>query len=82
MSIGHRSASLGYGRGVHDDRELAERRIERELWGRVLPLVHAERTALAVTAGPTPDDRQPFNVGTEWGAPWGDNLVRSPWGGA
>ncbi|MCH9839376.1 alpha-mannosidase [bacterium] len=56
---------------MHDDRELAERRIERELWGRVLPLVHAERTALAVTAGPTPDDRQPFKVGTEWGAPWG-----------
>jgi len=56
---------------VHDDRELAERRIERELWERVLPLVHTERISLEVTAGATPDDLQPFDIGTEWGLPWG-----------
>ena len=61
---------------MHDDRELAERRIERELWERVLPLVHAERIALDVTAGPSPDDQTPFTVGSEWGAPWGTTWFR------
>jgi alpha-mannosidase len=61
---------------VHDDRELAERRIDRELWERVLPLVHSERTALGVTAGPTPDDQDSFEVGSQWGVPWGTTWFR------
>ena len=61
---------------MHDDRELAERRIERELWERVLPLVHIERVALDVTAGLSFDEQTPFVVGTEWGAPWGTTWFR------
>ena len=71
-----RRVSLGYGRSVHDDRELAERRIDRELWERVLPLVHVDRTALDVTSGPTPDAQESFEVGSEWGAPWGTTWFR------
>ncbi|MGA9278686.1 MAG: hypothetical protein WBV89_17160, partial [Ilumatobacter sp.] len=56
---------------MHDDRELAERRIARELWDRVLPLVHVDRIPLDVRAGPTPDDVEPFEVGSPWGTPWG-----------
>ncbi|WP_040494984.1 alpha-mannosidase [Ilumatobacter nonamiensis] len=55
---------------MHDDRELAERRIDRELWERVLPLVHAGRVPFEVSAGPTPDATAPFEVGSMWGAPW------------
>ncbi len=55
---------------MHDDRELAERRIDRELWERVLPTVHTERIELRVEAGPTPDELSPFEVGTKWGEPW------------
>jgi alpha-mannosidase len=40
---------------VHDDRELAERRIDRELWERVLPLVHRDRVALTVQSAPSRD---------------------------
>ena len=57
-------------RRVHDDRELAERRISRELWERVLPLVHVDRRSLTVEAGPSPDELSDFCVGSEWGAPW------------
>lgn len=67
---------MRYGRRVHDDRELAERRIARELWERVLPLVHTERLSLQVEAGPTPDEMSPFAVGDEWGAPWGSTWFR------
>lgn len=55
---------------MHDDRELLERRIARETWDRVLPLVHRRRSPLRVEAGPGPDDLAPFDVGTAWGAPW------------
>jgi alpha-mannosidase len=55
---------------VHDDRELIERRIERELWERLLPLVHVDRRALSVSAGRDPDDLAEFAVGTDWGLPW------------
>lgn len=55
---------------MHDDRDLIEKRIDREVWERVLPLVYADRRSLAVTAGPTCDDQSPFSVGTAWGAPW------------
>lgn len=67
---GARGVWLDYGRSVHDDRELAERRIAREMWERVLPLVHAERRPLTVEAGPRPDDLSPFAVGDDWGAAW------------
>jgi alpha-mannosidase len=56
---------------VHRDRDLIEERVERELRERVLPLVEAERAPLAITAGPTPDDQQPFRPGERWGRPWG-----------
>lgn len=55
---------------MHDDRELAERRIERELWERVIPLVHVDRIALTVESGPSPEDLAPFDVGMRWGAAW------------
>ena len=60
---------------VHDDRELLEERITRELTERVLPLVHPERVALAVEAGPTPDDLAPFAVGAALGAAVGHDVV-------
>jgi len=55
---------------VHDDRELAERRIDRDLWERVLPLVHADRASMSIEAGPSPGELTPFVAGSEWGAPW------------
>lgn len=61
---------------MHDDRELAERRIARELWERVMPLVHTEQVALTVEAGSDPDDLSPFSVGDEWGEPWGTTWFR------
>ncbi len=61
---------------VHDDRELAERRIARELWERVMPLVHTERVALRVEAGPSLDQLSPFSVGDAWGEPWGTTWFR------
>lgn len=64
------SSVVRYGRGVHDDREIAERRIARELWDRVMPLVHTERIALSIEAGPSPGEVKPFEAGTDWGAPW------------
>ena len=62
---------MGYVPGVHDDRELIERRIDRELCERVLPLVHVDTVSLDVRAGPSLDDLGPFSIGTRWGAPWG-----------
>ena len=41
---------------MHDDRELVEERITRELAERVLPLVHPQRRPLTVEAGPSLDD--------------------------
>ena len=55
---------------MHDDRELAERRIDRDLWERVLPLVHADRASMSIEAGPSPGELTPFVAGSEWGAPW------------
>ena len=55
---------------VHDDRELVEERIHREVNERVVALVHPEWRSLAVTAGPSIDDQAPFAVGDRWGAPW------------
>jgi len=55
---------------VHDDRELVEERITRELAERVRPLGHPDRRPLTVEAGPTLDALAPFEVGERWGAPW------------
>jgi alpha-mannosidase len=56
---------------VYVDRDLIEKRIQRELWERVLPLVHPDRRPLTVSAGPDPDHLEPFTIGSAWGAPWG-----------
>ena len=61
---------------VHDDGELVEERIERELAERVLPLVHPDRVPLAVEAGPSLDDLTPFAVGERWGPPWATTWFR------
>ncbi len=55
---------------MHDDRSLVEQRIRRELWERVLPLVHRDRRALSIEAGPDPARLSSFAPGTAWGAPW------------
>ncbi len=60
-----------YGARVQVDRGLVEERVTRELYERVLPLVEPERRPLAITAGPTPHDQQPFEAGAAWGPPWG-----------
>jgi alpha-mannosidase len=61
---------------VHDDSELLEERITRELTERVLPLVHPQRVALTVEAGPSLDDLSPFAVGERWGPPWATTWFR------
>lgn len=61
---------------MHDDRELVEERIRRELTERIRPLVHPHRVALAVEAGPALDDLAPFRVGERWGAPWSTTWFR------
>ena len=72
---------------MHDDRELVEERITRELAERVLPLVHPERRPLTVEAGPSLDELAPFAVGDRWGPPWGTTWFRftgdvpGPWSG-
>ena len=61
---------------MHNDRDLVEKRIERELWERVLPLVHLDRRPLTIEAGPDLDDLAPFDVGSSWGAPWATTWFR------
>jgi alpha-mannosidase len=61
---------------MHDDRELVEERIRRELTERVLPLVHPERVPLDVEAGPALEQLEPFAVGRRWGPPWGTTWFR------
>ncbi len=56
---------------MYDDRDLIEKRIQRELWEHVLPLVHPDRRPLTVTAGPDLDHLEPFTIGSPWGPPWG-----------
>ncbi len=41
-----------------------------------MPLVHAERLALSIEAGPKPDGMSPFDVGNAWGEPWGTTWFR------
>jgi alpha-mannosidase len=55
---------------VHDDHELLERRVRRELWERVLPAVHHDRRALTIESGHDPEHLGPFAAGRMWGPPW------------
>ncbi len=72
---------------VHDDRLLVERRIERELWQRVLPHVHTSITPMRVSSWDAPGEPvpfaepvrqrfQPFALGTAWSRPWGTTWFR------
>ena len=74
-------------RDVHDDRLLVERRIERELWQRVLPHVHAATMPLRVSAWDAPGEPvpfaeaaaqrfEPFTLGSAWSRPWGTTWFR------
>ena len=58
------------------DRDLLEKRIRRELWERVLPLVHTQRRELSIEAGPDLEHLAPFTAGSSWGAPWGTTWFR------
>ena len=72
---------------MHDDRVLVEKRIERELWQRVLPHLYRERIPMSVEAWtapgePVPYDHavrqsfEPFAVGARWGRPWSTTWFR------
>ncbi len=61
---------------VHDNRRLIEERIDRELFERVLPLVHPRRLAMSVEAGPSLDAMRPFPVPSPWGPPWATTWFR------
>jgi len=61
---------------VFDDRDLIEKRVQRELWERVLPLVHPDRRPLTITAGPDLEHLAPFTAGSSWGAPWATTWFR------
>jgi alpha-mannosidase len=61
---------------VHDNRRLIEERLDREIFERVLPLVHPQRLAMNVEAGPTLDCLRPFPVPSPWGPPWGTTWFR------
>ena len=61
---------------MFDDRDLIEKRVQRELWERVLPLVHPDRRPLTITAGPDLEHLAPFTAGSSWGAPWATTWFR------
>ena len=61
---------------MHANRDLVEKRIQRELWERVLPLVHPDQRPLTIEAGPDVDHLEPFEVGSSWGAPWATTWFR------
>ena len=72
---------------MHDDRVLVEKRIERELWQRVLPHLYRDRVPLRVEAWEVPGEPvpyehavaqrfEPFEVGAPWGRPWGTTWFR------
>lgn len=61
---------------MHDERPLLERRLDRELTERVLPLVHRQRLPLTIEAGASVDDLAPFSVGDRWGPPWATTWFR------
>ena len=61
---------------MHANRDLVEKRIQRELWERVLPLVHPDQRSLTIEAGPDVDHLEPFRTGSSWGAPWATTWFR------
>ncbi|MCU1359949.1 MAG: alpha-mannosidase [Ilumatobacteraceae bacterium] len=72
---------------MHDDRILVEKRIERELWQRVLPTLHTRSVPLAVEAWHAPGEPvpyrdavdqlyHPFEIGSSWSRPWGTTWFR------
>lgn len=72
---------------MHDDRALVEKRIERELWQRVLPHMYRRRLALTIEAWDVPGEPvsydeavgqefRPFAIGEAWGRPWGTTWFR------
>jgi alpha-mannosidase len=61
---------------VHANRDLVEKRIQRELWERVLPLTNPDRRPLAIEAGPDLEHLEPFVARTKWGAPWATTWFR------
>ena len=61
---------------MHANRDLVEKRIQRELWERVLPLVHPDQRPLTIAAGPDVDHLEPFEAGSSWGAPWATTWFR------
>lgn len=72
---------------MHDDRVLVEKRIERELWQRVLPHLYRERIPLMVEAWAAPGEPvpyheavrqhfEPFSIGSKWGRPWSTTWFR------
>ena len=72
---------------MHDNRELVEGRIRRELAERLRPAVHAERIPLQIEAWSAPGEPvpyaeavaapyEPFALGTRWGPPWGTTWFR------
>lgn len=72
---------------MHDDRALVEKRIERELWQRLLPHLYRATMPLTVEAWhvpgePVPYDEavaqrfEPFTVGRQWSRPWGTTWFR------
>ena len=61
---------------MHANRDLVEKRIQRELWERVLPLVHRHRRSLTIEAGPDVEHLEPFGAGSSWGAPWATTWFR------
>ncbi len=61
---------------MHANRDLVEKRIQRELWERVLPLVHQHQLALTIEAGPDVEHLEPFEAGSSWGSPWATTWFR------
>ena len=72
---------------MHDDRVLVEKRIERELWQRVLPRLHPRSMPLTVEVWHAPGEPvtydeaaahtfAPFLIGDSWGRPWGTSWFR------
>ncbi len=72
---------------MHDDRVLVEKRIERELWQRVLPSLYRQRLPLSIESWDVPGEPvpyeyataqhyRPFAIGERWGRPWGTTWFR------
>ena len=72
---------------MHDNRELVEARLHRELTERLRPAVHRARVPLRVEAWSPPGEPvpydvaagaeyEPFEVGEAWGRPWGTTWFR------